>query len=66
MIQVPQQQDDHCCGLFVLKFIELWEGNDKRSSSLEVVMSFMSFSFIFLFHDTNLVAYTDLGTCRVV
>ncbi|KAF3336781.1 Serine/threonine-protein [Carex littledalei] len=36
LIEAPQQQDNHSCGLFTLKFIELWEGDDKSNSAMEV------------------------------
>ncbi|KAF3323766.1 Ulp1 protease family, C-terminal catalytic domain-containing protein [Carex littledalei] len=34
--KVPQQKDDHLCGLFALKFIELWKGCNEFSMSLKV------------------------------
>ncbi|KAF3323737.1 ubiquitin-like-specific protease 1B [Carex littledalei] len=37
LIEAPQQQDNHSCGLFTLKFIELWEGDDKSNSAMELL-----------------------------
>ncbi|KAF3340229.1 Ulp1 protease family, C-terminal catalytic domain-containing protein [Carex littledalei] len=34
--EVPQQKDDHSCGLFALKFIELRKGYNEFSMSLKV------------------------------
>jgi len=37
IIQVPQQTDSSSCGLFTLKFIEFWNGNEFSTDFSQVI-----------------------------